>query len=269
MPNTWHCFFGDRAIKKEKRNLYVTQYSSYCYEFYLNMSLNTEMELPRGRDTLLHFFEQLQKHYPTMRNFYGREKGEYVLEEDKDSGSYRWTTVEGKRVSSGYVNPESIDLAEEQHRLVLESVPYMLSISPLDCESLDFMFGFDFTYRGNHHALLAEALGIIPAFEKPSELPGCQIIANEQSIQFALDEDCRTQCRIAVEPRTGAYHIRTGEFPEEQLSVYLTLRRYGSLEPDGDYVKTLQMLQKHAMEVLEGYVVESILQPLHAAIAIK
>jgi len=247
----------------------MTQFSSYCDEFYVNMSLNTEMELPRGRDTLLHFFEQLQKHYPTMKNFYSRERGEYILEEDKDSGSYRWATVEAKRVSSGYVNPETIELAQEQHRLVLESVPYTLSISPLDCESLDYMFGFDFTYRGNHHALVSEALGVIQPFEKTSELPDYQVISNDPSIQFSLDEDCRTQCRIAIEPRTSAYHIRTGEFPEEQLSVYLTLRRYGSLDPSTNYVDTLQMLQKHASEILEGYVIESILQPLHATIAIK
>lgn len=247
----------------------MTQYSSYCDEFYVNMSLNTEMELPRGRDTLLHFFEQLQKHYPTMRNFYSRERGEYILEEDKDSGSYRWTTVEAKRVSSGYVNPETIELAQEQHKLVLESVPYTLSISPLDCESLDFMFGFDFTYRGNHHALISEALGVIPPFEKTSELDGYQVISNDPSIQFSLDEECRTQCRIAIEPRTSAYHIRTGEFPEEQLSVFLTLRRYGSLDPDANYVDTFKSLQQHASEILDGYVVESILQPLHAAIAIK
>ena len=247
----------------------MSQFSSYCDEFYVNMSLNSEMELPRGRDTLLHFFEQLQKHYPTMRNFYSRDKGEYILEEDKDSGSYRWTTVEAKRVSSGYVNPESIELAQEQHRIVLESVPYTLSVSPLDCESLDFMFGFDFTYRGNHHALLHEALGLCPAFEKTTELPNFQLVANDPSIQFALDEDCRTQCRISIESRTSAYHIRTGEFPEEQLSVYLTLRRYGSLDANATYVDTMKNLQTHAINILNDYVVENVLQPLQQAIAIK
>ena len=35
----------------------------------------------------------------------------------------------------------------------------MLSVSPLDCEALDYMMGFDFSYRGNHDELVAEALG--------------------------------------------------------------------------------------------------------------
>lgn len=247
----------------------MSQFDSYCDEFYVNMSLNTELDLPKGRDTLLHFFEQLQKHYPTMHNFYSRDQGEYILEEDKDSGKYRWTTVEGKRISSGYVNPETFEQAKEQHRIVLESVPYTLSVSPLDCESLDFMYAFDFTYRGNHHALLAEALGLIPAFEKVTELPGYQIVANDPSIQFAIDEDCRTQCRISIESRTSAYHIRTGEFPEEQLSVYLTMRRYGSLDAGSNYVDTMTKLQDYATNILNDYLVDNVLQPLHAAIAIK
>lgn len=247
----------------------MSQFSSLCDEFYVNLSLNTEMELPTGRDTLLHFFEQLQKQYPTMRNFYSRQRGEYILEEDKDSGSYRWATVEAKRVSSGFVNPESLDAPKQQHRLVLDSVPYTLSVSPLDCESLDYMLGFDFSYRGNHHELLAEAIGLIPAFEKATELPGSRVVSNEPSIQFALDEDCRTQCRLSFEPRTSAYHIRTGEFPEEQLSVYLTLRRYGSLDADMTYVQALENLQQHAARILDSYVMDNVLQPLHQTIAIK
>ena len=71
----------------------------------------------------------------------------------------------------------------------------------------------------------------MPAFEKMSrDSRGRSILANEPSIQFALDEECRTQCRLSIETRTSAYHVRTKEFPEEQLSVYFTARRYGSLD---------------------------------------
>ena len=192
------------------------------------MHLNTEMELPQSRETVLHFFEQVQKHYPSMRNFYSRERGEFVLEEDKDRGSHRWATVEQRRVCSGYVNPASVDDAMEQHKMVLELAPFTLSVSPLDCESLNVMFGFDYTYRGNHNQLLVEALGVVPAFERMLEIPGATVICNEPVLQLALDSDCRIQCRLSVETRTTAYHVRTAEYPEEQLSVYLTARRYGS-----------------------------------------
>src|SRR5262245_368494 len=73
-------------------------YHGYCDDYYVNMNLNTEMELPQTRDTVLHFFEQVKKTYPGMKNFYSRERGEFVLEEDKDKGNYRWTSVESRRV---------------------------------------------------------------------------------------------------------------------------------------------------------------------------
>jgi hypothetical protein len=246
-----------------------SRYHAYCDDYYLNMNLNTEMELPQTRDTVLHFFEQVKKSFPGMKNFYSRERGEFVLEEDKDKGDYRWTSIETRRVSSGFVNPPSVDDAMKQHALILDLVPYALSLSPLDCESLNVMYGFDYTYRGNHNQLLVDALGIVPAFEKLTEIAGATILAHEPSIQFALDEDCRTQCRLSIEPRTSAYHLRTKEFPEEQLSVYFTARRYGSLEGDETYVSAMRKLADICHDVVDNYVVENVLRPLQQAIAIS
>ena len=39
----------------------MSNYGDYADEFYVNMNLNTEMELPTSRDTLLHFFEAAPK----------------------------------------------------------------------------------------------------------------------------------------------------------------------------------------------------------------
>jgi len=105
-------------------------------------------------------------------------------------------------VCSGYVNPPSVDAAVEQHKLVLELIPYMLSVSPLDCEALDCMMGFDYSYRGNHDALVAEALGASPAFEGLIDLPNSQVINFEPSMTVALDDACRLQARLMVETRT-------------------------------------------------------------------
>src|SRR5690606_34098781 len=133
----------------------MTRYNAFSDDFYVNMNLNTELDLPQSRETVLHYFEQVQRKYPSMRNFYNRERQELVLEEDKDQGSYRWASIEQRRISSGYVNPPTAEDALKQHAYLLELVPYSLSISPLDCESLNVMYGFDFTYRGNHNQLLA------------------------------------------------------------------------------------------------------------------
>lgn len=247
----------------------MSRYGTYSDDHYINVSLHTEMDLPQNRETVLHYFEQVRKKYPSMRNFYGRERGEYVLEEDKEKGHYRWTSVEARRISSGQVNPASFDDALQQHTFVLDMVPFTLSVSPLDCESLNVMLGFDFTYRGNHNELLAEALGLVPAFEKMSEIEGITLVGHEPSIQFALDTDCRVQCRISVETRTSAYHVRTGEYPEEQLSVYLTARRYGSLETGETYVSTMQKLAGICKELVDSYMIDNVLRPLQQAIAIR
>lgn len=247
----------------------MNPYSSLCDDFYVNMNLSTEMELPANRETILHFFEQIQKKYPTMRNFYCRERGDFVLEEDKDQGAYRWCTIELRRVCSGQVNPPTIAEAMEQHQLVLELAPYMLSVSPLDCEALDLLFGFDFTYRGNHSQVVSEALGVSPAMERFIEAPGVSVINYEPSVTVALDEECRLQCRLSVETRTNAYQVRTGDFPEEQLSVYVTARQYGSLKPDLTYGETVERLLGICRDVIENHVIENVLRPLAQTIALK
>jgi hypothetical protein len=247
----------------------MNPYASLADDFYINMNLSTEMELPANRETVLHFFEQVQKTYPTMRNFYSRERGDFVLEEDKERGCYRWCTLEPRRVCSGQVNPEDIEDALKQHKLVLDLAPYALSVSPMDCEALDLLYGFDFLFRGNHNQLLAEALGVGAAFERIVELPGTTIINYEPSLTIALDEECRLQCRLSVEARTNAYQIRMGEYPEEQLSVYVTARQYGSLSPSTTFVQTLDRLSQVCQEMLENHAIGQILQPLQRTIAMK
>jgi len=246
----------------------MNPYASLADDHYINMNLNTEMDLSSGRDTVLHFAEQMQKKYPQMRNFYSRDKGEFVLEEDKDQGNYRWCSIEPRRVASGCVNPESLTAATQQHLHALELAPYVLSISPLDCEALDFLMGFDFNYRGNHNQLIAEALGICPALEGLANLPGASLINYEPNFTVAVDEDCRIQCRLHLETRTTPYHIRTGEYQEDQLSVFITARRYGSLEAGGSYVEALEQLQAFCCETVDNYIVDTVLQPLARTIAL-
>lgn len=247
----------------------MNRYNSLCDDFYINMNFGTEMESPTSRETVLHFFERIQKTYPTMRNFYCRDHGDFVLEEDKDKGNYRWCSIEPRRVCSGQVNPASIEGVLQQHALVLELAPYLLSVSPLDCEALDLLYGFDFTYRGNQNQLLADALGVSPAFERVLDLDGTTVVSCEPSLTIALDEECRVQFRLSVETRTSAYQVRTGDYPDEQISVYVTARQYGSLGPDMTFVDTLKRLNKVCQDMLDQHVVEQVLKPLAQAISLK
>ena len=61
-------------------------FSSFCDDFYLDMCINTELDLPNERDTILAFFERIQKQFPSMGNFYRRENDQYCLEGDQKKG---------------------------------------------------------------------------------------------------------------------------------------------------------------------------------------
>lgn len=247
----------------------MIDYAALADDFYVNLHLNTEMQLPGARETVLGFFERLQKQYPTMRNFYTRDEGHFVLEEDKDQPQQRWVTLEPRRICSGSANPNSPDQAFEQHRLVMELVPYMLSVSPLDCEALDYMVGFDYTYRGNHDELVAEVLGVSPALEGMIDVPGSQILNYEPSMTIALDDSCRRQARLLIETRTNAYQVRRGEFPEDHISVYFTVRQYGSLDSRSSYEQALAELRETSEHLLERSVVQQVLRPLQQAISAR
>jgi hypothetical protein len=245
------------------------RFGSCCDDFYLNMTLNTELELNGSRESVVHYFEQVRRKFPTMRNFFARERGEFVLEEDKEQGHYRWASCEAKRICSGFVNPRSLGSAVEQHQFILDLAPFALAASTLDCESLNVVYGFDFTYRGNHNQVVADALGLPPALEGLLDLPGSSAIAYEPALQISLDAECRTQVRVSIETRSNAYHVRTGEFPEEQISVYVTGRRYGSLDSSESYVEAFNKLNEVCESIVDRNVVEQILVPLQQSIAIK
>ncbi len=246
----------------------MSQFQDVCDEHYINLILTTETQFPHQRDSVMHLFEQLRKKYPGMRNFYSREQGDYVLEEDKDGGSYRWITLDAKRLSSGYMKPESFEIGCEQHLSILDAIPHQLSISPLDCETLNLTYGFDFAYSGNQYQLLANALGLGPTFEKAREIPGAQMVSLDPTIQLALVPDCRIQCRLSFEPRTTAYHVKTNEYPEENLSVFFTLRKYGSIDPGETFVSTFQDLMQRGQKLIDEYLMENVLVPLQTAIMI-
>ena len=80
--------------------------------------------------------------------------------------------------------------------------------------------------------MVSEALGVGNALEGLLELHRTQVINFEPSITLALDESCQLQCRLAIETRTNAYQVRTGEFTDDQISVYFTVRQYWGRGPD-------------------------------------
>lgn len=247
----------------------MSQWNSAADDYYVNLHLNTEMDLPHGRDTVLHFFEQMRKAYPELRNFFTKESGDLVLEGDKESGRYRWVAIEPRRLCAGQVNADDLQDAYALHELVLDVAPHLLALSVLDCEALDVMFGFDFTYAGNHDEVVAEALGVASSLEGLLEVPGSRVANFEPSITLTLDDSCRLQCRLSIETRTNAYQIRTGDFGEEQISVYFTVRQYWGTGPERTFLEAYRKQREVGEEIVAERIIPRIVRPLAQAIGSK
>ena len=246
----------------------TTSFGSLCDDFYVNMNLNTELELPTERDTILHFFERIQRQYPTMNTFYQRETGEFCLDEDREAGSYRWVTVERDRMCSGYVNPENLEDADEQHRLILELVPFAMGVSNLDIDSLDVLFGMDFDFEGNHDEVFSEALFSESPFAMLMDWPEAQPLGFDPAILVSLSDDCRLQGRLSLESRTGAYQVRTGKFKkEDQLSLYLSVRQYPDPAKKFSSVDSYNHQRDLCVEMMSDRVIPYFVNPIVDAIA--
>src|SRR5215210_8304326 len=229
-------------------------FAAFCEDFYVNMRLGSQLALPHSRETLLHFFERIQKAYPAMSRFRKSEAGEYNLEEDRSSQAYRWISMETKRISSGHVNPESIADSLKLHGLLLEMAPHHLGLSPIEIDYLDVLFGFDLAFGGNHDEIIAESLFTESPLTCLSEESGARPVDFQPTVTVALREDCRLQARIDVVTRTNSYQVRTGDYADDVISVYLIVRRYWGDRPKAPMDQLFNQMADRAEELCHKYI---------------
>ncbi len=248
----------------------LNSYGSLCDDFYLDMYVNTELDLPSQRDTVLAFFERVQKQFPSMGRFYRRGRNEYCLEQDRDVGQYRWVSLALDHIGSGMVNPSNLQDAYSQDRVVLELMPYMLGVNHLDVDSLDVTFGMDFDYLGNHDEVIAEALFGSTAFNCLLEIPGARAVGYSPVVVVALSEDECTQARISVESKTSVYgSVKEKDGEDEAISLSLTIRRYPGATERFDALKSFEYQCRLAEELMAEKMVPNFVQPLVETIAQK
>jgi hypothetical protein len=245
-------------------------YNCLCDDFYIDMYVNTELDLPTQRDTILAFFERIQKEFPSMGCFYRRENNEYCLEEDRSAAQYRWITLEIDRIGSGVVNPSSFEIAYCQDRLVLELAPYMLSVSHLDIDSLDVTFAMDFDYVGSHDEVIAEALLAQSAFSCLLDLPSAKPIGFSPAVVVALSDDCRIQARISVESKTSVIESGKQKYKsDEAISLSFTIRQYPLSTEKFDALKSFKYQCQLIEKLMAEKIVPNFVQPLTETIAQK
>ena len=84
---------------------------------------------------------------------------------------------------------------------------------------------------------------------------------------MSLSDDCRLQARIDVVTRTNSYQVRTGDYADDVISVYLIVRRYWGDRPKESFESMFEKLAEKADQLCVNHVVPRILRPISAAIA--
>lgn len=230
---------------------------------YVNLKLALKLDLPTSRETLLDLFDRVRREDPQMDQF-RRFKDEIALETPPQHTPYRWLAVRRQNIRSGVVNPENPELAYRLHRHVLEVAPFFLSISALDVEYLEVLFGFDIHVKGNQDQIVFDAL--------LSRTPLGTLLDGESVV------DCQPVFGVRVGQATEAFfEVKTRGRAEdadppdmeplgaEPVSVYLTMRRSGGFENVRDLAGAYTSLVTAGEELIQDRVLPRIVVPIREA----
>ena len=245
-------------------------YRSLCDDFYVDMHINTEIELPTDRDTIFAFFERVQRQFPSMIDFYRRSNGELCLREDRQSGTYRWITLENDRIGCGMSNPDSLEDVYALSKMVIELAPYMLSLSHLNIDSFDITFSMDFDYNGNHDEVIAEALFGNTPLACLLDIEGAKAINFSPSVVTALGDDYRTQARVSIESKTSVFDPEEkNDESDEPLTLSFAVRRFPPKVKAFDALASFKEQCSLIEDIMDEKIINNIVEPIKDVITQK
>ena len=239
----------------------VNSIGALCTDFYVNQKLGLKMDLPTARETVLDMFDRIRKELPNMDRF-RRYKGELALESPELDSQYNWLALDRTSVRSGWVNPESLAEAYRLHRLILEVAPYFLSISPLDVEFVELVFGFDLEAMTNRNEVVFEALLAQSPLMSLVETDRESVLDAQPFVGFSLSRRCDVQAFVEIKTRSRSAEVAAGRFENEPISVYLTVRRYGPFQTIQDFSDSFGALAGHAERLSEVRVIPHVVMPI-------
>jgi len=273
-------------------------FAALCTDFYVNQKLALKMDLPTNRETLLDLFQRIKRDLPGMDRF-RRFDDELALESPGEHAEYSWMALRPTSIRSGWVNPPALERAYRLHQLILDVSPFFLSISPLDVEYLELVFGFDVQAHGNRSAIVFEALLadsplgqlVRPGFEEVFDAqahgnrsaivfealladsplgqlvrPGFEEVFDAQpSLGFALDLDTGLQAFVEIKARSrpGEHELEVAEV--EPISVYLTVRQPGPITRLEELRTVFGRLAGTAERLSDERVIPHVVAPIRQA----
>jgi hypothetical protein len=132
---------------------------------------------------------------------------------------------------------------------------------------LDILFGFDLSFRGNHDEIIAESLLQDSPLACLLTEPGAKAVDIQPSITVSLSEDCRLQGRVDIVTRTNSYQVRTGDYSNDVISVYLILRRYWGDRPKEPMEKLVAQMAERGEALCFEQLIPKVLKPISSVIA--
>lgn len=250
-------------------------YRALCSDFYINQKISVKLDLPSSRETILDLFERVRHTFPSMASL-KRYKDELALESPTDDEPHRWLAVRSSTIRSGSVNPDTFDDGYAVHKAVLEIAPYFLSISPLDIEYVELLYGFDLAASGNQDAIVAEALLEGSPLGELLDIENATTIDFQPLLGMLLSPDgVRPEGRKAadgieahleVKTRSGGAAARGEDTPGDPISVYVTLRRYEPVTNLKAMPAVFRVLADQAEHLIEHRVLPGLIAPLRRAI---
>lgn len=240
-------------------------FKALCNDFYVNQKVNVKLDLPRTRETVLEFFERIRRQFPAMNSF-RRYRDELALESPQSDMPHRWLAVRANTLRTGTVNPQRMPEAYALHRHVLEAAPAYLSITALDIDHIELLYGFDLLAGGNHDAIVLEALMQGSPMSALMDIPGASPTDCQPVVGFNLGEKGETEVHFEVKTRPPANQPRDPE-GQDPISVYLILRRFGPVQDIKDLERIQRQMISQGEELIESRLVPGLLMPIRQAIS--
>lgn len=244
---------------------------AHCDDFHTSTRLFFKLDLSLERESTVHFFERVRREYSAMRRFRRRDDNALILEEndaENRGDAQRWIRLEPSSLRFGNFAPPNRAHCRQFGRFVLDQAPAHLTISDLDIDHMEVVYGFDMEFSGNHDQLVAETLF--------HDHPLASFIMGDEAVHtvdcqpffgIALTPKCDIQAYLEIKGRTSSYEIRTGDYDTQLLSVNLSVRRYWGFEETPDLPAAYEKLADIADDLAVNRIVPLVVNPLALAIA--
>lgn len=245
----------------------MESFRALCDGFAVNTRLNLKLELDSSRESLIFFFEQIRKAFPTMTRFKRRDEGVLLLEDSTDDSARKALRLDIHSLRLNVTSPTDYESVERFGEIVFDYAPAHLSLSELDYDRMDVSYAFDLEYEGNHDELVADTFLMDHPLMSALHGIGHRTIDCQPRLGMAISEDSMTQALIEFKSRTTASEVRTAEYEPLPLTVVLTLRRYWGGHALPGLVETYRSLLGLGQKLATERVIPHVVQPLAAAIA--